>query len=57
MSNEVYIKYLVEFYNDQVNGVIDNQSKPLSPGEIVGEEVSPYLLDLIEVISKMRKGG
>ncbi len=52
--NNAYIKYLLEFYNDQVQGLKPKDVRPNSFVEITGVDEPSYLDDLVDVIEKLK---
>ena len=55
--NNAYMKYLLEFYNDQAQGLKPKDVRPNSFAEITGSEGPSYLDDLVDVIEKLKYLG
>lgn len=54
MENRTYIKYLLEFYTKQAQGLIEKESRPLYFEQIVDGDDNLYLNDLVDVIEKLK---
>ena len=52
--NNAYIKYLLEFYEGQAQGLKPKDIRPNSFAEITGSDEPSYLDDLVDVIEKLK---
>nr|DAY48207.1 MAG TPA: protein of unknown function (DUF4911) [Caudoviricetes sp.] len=56
-KNNAYIKYLLEFYDGQAQGLRPKDVRPNSFAEITGSDEPSYLDDLVDVIEKLKYLG
>jgi len=56
MEREInaYIKYLLEFYQTQAEGLCPKDVRPNSFAEVTGLNEPSYLDDLVDVIEKLK---
>lgn len=55
--NNAYIKYLLEFYDGQAQGLRPKDVRPNSFAEMTGSPEPSYLDDLVDVIEKLKYLG
>lgn len=53
-ENNAYLKYLLEFYDGQVQGVRPKEVRPNSFAEVTGSDEPSYLDDLVDIIEKLK---
>ena len=56
MENNIYLKYLLEFYSAQLSGSEDKNSRPLPFSEITGLDEPSNFDDLVEIIESLKRG-
>ena len=55
--SNAYIKYLLGFYDGQVQGLRPKDVRPNSSAEITGSDEPSYLDDLVDIIEKLKYLG
>lgn len=53
-KNNAYLKYLLEFYDGQVQGIRPKEVKPNTFAEVTGSDEPSYLDDLVDIIEKLK---
>lgn len=53
-KNNAYIKYLLEFYEGQAQGLKPKNVRPNSFAEITSSDEPSYLDDLVDVIERLK---